>query len=86
MKSFLRFLEANNGEAGVSIDADFVYRGKSEITSIWINIYDPTKEEQFFGSPNDSRGVADKFCKTTDRIAVLRIDTVDGVSKAHLEL
>jgi hypothetical protein len=63
--------------------SDVVFRGKPApvVTSEWFNVY-----------PNGTLGVnwrnrkqADRSPKNSSRIAVLRIDTCNGVSTAHLE-
>lgn len=58
-----------------------VYRGKPApvVTSTWLNVY-PTCSSL----PYNSRKISDRAADS-DRIAVLRIDTCNGVSKAHLE-
>jgi len=60
---------------------DSVYRGKPApvVTSVWFNRY-PGKMR----GPYNSREVAD-FGATFGRLDVLRIDTCNGVSTAHLE-
>jgi hypothetical protein len=61
---------------------DVVYRGKPKpvVTSVWHNVYS--------GGPKvcgrSTRKCADDFANG-ERIAVLRIDTCNGVSTAHLE-
>lgn len=59
-----------------------VYRGKPApvVTSVWRNIERRGK----FVISHSSRSEAD-FLADDDRIAVLRIDTCNGVSTAHLE-
>ena len=61
-----------------------VYRGKPApvITSTWRNVY----SDDLIGSvrTNSSRLAADRGSDSS-RIAVLRIDTCNGVSTAHLE-
>lgn len=58
---------------------DSVYRGKPKpvVTSVYRNI--APKRDDFL-----SRADADHFARQ-ERIAVLRIDTCNGVSTAHLE-
>jgi hypothetical protein len=60
-----------------------VYRGKPApvVTSKWLNIYPNGLGVINWGS----RKQADSCPKSGDRIAVLRIDTCNGVSTAHLE-
>lgn len=59
-----------------------VYRGKPApvVTSKWFNVYSygPSRAD------NSTREDADKYTDVK-RIAVLRIDTCNGVSTAHLE-
>jgi hypothetical protein len=59
-----------------------VYRGKPKpvVTSVWQNIYVRGACE----SRSGSREAADKY--SGGRIGVLRIDTCNGVSTAHLEV
>lgn len=59
---------------------DVVYRGKPApvVTSVWFNVYQ-LKTDVF-----NSRRDAD-LLSNPDRIAVLRIDTCNGVSTAELE-
>lgn len=61
---------------------NLVYRGKPApvVTSVWLNVYLSN-----ISLPHKSRALSD--CRSTceDRIAVLRIDTCNGVSTAHLE-
>ena len=62
---------------------EIVYRGKPApvVTSVWRNIYsDGSADRQI-----SSREIADQGAGKL-RIAVLRIDTCDGVSTAHLEV
>lgn len=60
---------------------NFVYRAKPKpvVTSVWLNVY-PTGAS----FPYESRASADSSADP-DRIAVLRNDTCNGVSTAHLE-
>ena len=60
-----------------------VYRGKPNpvVTSLWFNVY-PAK---VYGYPYKSREIANYYNAGQNRIAVLRIDTCNGVSTAHLE-
>jgi len=62
-------------------DKDSIYRGKPApvVTSVWQNIYVRGVCE----SRSKSRESADKY--SGGRIGVLRIDTCNGVSTAHLE-
>jgi hypothetical protein len=62
---------------------DVVFRGKPApvVTSKWLNIY----PNGFGGIDWGSREQADSSPKSRTRIAVLRIDTCNGVSTAHLE-
>ena len=59
-----------------------IYRAlpKPVVTSVWINFY----ANQLTGGPQKSRQKADETADKS-RIAVLRIDTCNGVSTAHLE-
>ena len=59
-----------------------VYRGKPApvVESIWFNVY-PYGPSDLFTS---SREKVDEFADP-DRIAVLRIDTCNGVTTSHLE-
>jgi hypothetical protein len=61
---------------------DYVYRGKPApvVTSQWFNVYPqgPT------ANGKSKRETSDEFANE-DRIAVLRIDTCNGISTAHLE-
>jgi hypothetical protein len=59
-----------------------IYRGKPapKVTSKWFNVY----SDGHTTLPHDSFYLAN-IHKKADRIAVLRIDTCDGVSTAHLE-
>lgn len=59
-----------------------VYRGKPApvTTSVWVNFYD----HQLLGGPCKSRQEADK-AQGINRLAVLRIDTCNGVSKVTVE-
>jgi hypothetical protein len=61
--------------------ADIVYRGKPApvVTSVWFNVY-----RNAVSIPHISRGEADIYA-TKSRIDILRIDTSNGVSTAHLE-
>ena len=61
---------------------EIVYRGKPKpvVTSLWFNVY-PTN---VYGNPYKSREIADHNAGQ-NRIDVLRIDTCNGVSTAHLE-
>jgi hypothetical protein len=58
-----------------------VYRGKPApvVTSIWFNVY-----KNSMSIPYGSRAYADLHA-FKDRIDVLRIETCNGVSTAHLE-
>jgi hypothetical protein len=58
-----------------------VYRGKPApvVTSKWINVYPDNHSYK-----HNSRVAADSNA-SSQRIAVLRIDTCNGVSTAHLE-
>jgi hypothetical protein len=61
-----------------------VYRGKPApvVTSEWVNIYPDGPA----ASRHRSRGQADSYLvNPSGRIAVLRIDTCEGVSTAHIE-
>ena len=60
-----------------------IYRGKPApvVTSIWLNAY-PWGVINF---THTTREKADKVVTDIARIAVLRIDTCNGVSTAHLE-
>ena len=60
---------------------DIIYRGKSStvVTSVWFN-----QHPYEMSGPYDSRHGADLFA-FSNRIDVLRIDTCNGVSTAHLE-
>lgn len=59
-----------------------VYRGNPTpvVTSKWFNLY----QFGLLGIPLNSRKEADE-CAAGERIAVLRIDTCNSVSTAHLE-
>jgi hypothetical protein len=59
-----------------------VYRGLSKpvVTSVWQNLYADGSHAVFY----PTRKTADARCNPY-RIAVLRIDTCNGVSTAHLE-
>ena len=59
----------------------FVYRGKPApvVTSMWFNVYSDMMDGPYY-----SREVADSSASDC-RIGVLRIDTSDNVSTAHLE-
>jgi hypothetical protein len=61
---------------------EIVYRGKPKpvVVSEWFNVY-PEHPSQ---NAHSTRERADIDC-TLDRIAVMRIDTCNGVSTAHLE-
>jgi hypothetical protein len=63
--------------------SDVVFRGKPApvVTSKWFNVY----PNRTLGVNWRSRKQADGCSKARGRIAVLRIDTCDGVSTAHLE-
>lgn len=65
-----------------SWENNIVYRGRLApvVTSVWRNIYSDGSADR----PISSREVADKVAGKL-RITVLRIDTCNGVSKAHLE-
>lgn len=75
-------------------ESDTVYRGKPApvVTSEWFNVYPHqvtngnhlTRKEAKLGSYNVSRNEANRSADP-HRIAVLRIDTCNGVSTAHLE-
>jgi len=58
-----------------------VYRGKPApvVTSVWFNVY-----PSMMHKPRESRADADLYA-APNRIDVLRIDTCNGVSTAHLE-
>jgi len=60
---------------------DIVYRGKPApvVTSVWFN-----RHNDGMSGPYRTRQWADQ-CATHGRIDVLRIDTCNGVSTAHLE-
>ena len=60
-----------------------VYRGKPApvVVSIWFNTY----PVGVVNVTHTTREKADKAADDDARIAVLRIDTCDGVSKPHLE-
>ena len=60
-----------------------ILRGKPKpvVTSLWFNVY-PAK---VYGYPYKSREIANYYNAGQNRIAVLRIDTCNGVSTAHLE-
>lgn len=62
---------------------DTVYRGKPKpvVTSRWINVYPKSAPSGLHAS----RKSADSAASGSSRIAVLRIDTCNGVSTAHLE-
>jgi hypothetical protein len=62
--------------------SDTVYRGKPApvVTSKWFNVY----SDGHTTLPHDSFYLAN-IHKKADRIAVLRIDTCNSVSTAHLE-
>jgi len=59
-----------------------VYRGKPApvVTSKWFNVY----PNGLVPRGHSNRKAADK-CHNGDRIAVLRVDTCNGVSTVHLE-
>jgi hypothetical protein len=63
-------------------NSETVYRGKPapKVTSKWFNVY----SDGHTTLPHDSLYLAN-IHKKADRIAVLRIDTCNGVSTAHLE-
>lgn len=65
--------------------ADTVYRGKPApvVTSVWSNVHPKHVTPYTYGS----RAAADRVSSSPNctRIAVLRIDTCNGVSTAHLE-
>ena len=56
-----------------------IYRGKPAVTSVFFN-----RHSAWMHGPHKSREDADIFA-TPNRIDVLRIDTCNGVSTAHLE-
>ena len=60
---------------------DIIYRGKPApvVTSVWSNIY-----KNCMSSPYKTRKQADRYA-ANGRIGVLRMDTCNGVSTAHLE-
>jgi hypothetical protein len=58
---------------------DAVYRGKPVVTRKWFNLY----PDETMG-PYKTRKMAD-LSGLFDRINVLRIDTSDNISTAHLE-
>ena len=62
-------------------DKYYVYRGKPApvVTSVWFN-----GQKDWVDGPYKTREEADDVAGTS-RIAVLRIDTCNGVSTAHLE-
>jgi hypothetical protein len=64
-------------------NSNTVYRGKPApvVTSKWFNIY----PDGTLGTNWGNRKQADGCPKARVRIAVLRIDTYEGVSTAHLE-
>lgn len=59
----------------------FVYRGKPApvVTSVWFN-----RHNDGMSGPFTTRKSAD-HCAYSNRVDVLRIDTCNGVSTAHLE-
>jgi hypothetical protein len=59
-----------------------VYRGKPKpvVTSVWFNVYPHDSSSQGYKTREAANDMA-----YLDRIAVLRIDTCNGVSTAHLE-
>jgi hypothetical protein len=59
-----------------------VYRGKPApvMTSNWFNVYPSGPMPRAYSHRETADG-----CANCDRIAVLRIDTCNGVSTAHLE-
>jgi hypothetical protein len=59
-----------------------VYRGKPApvVTSKWFNVYPNGPMPRAYSHRETAEG-----CANCDRIAVLRIDTCNGVSTAHLE-
>lgn len=60
-----------------------VYRGKPKppvVTSKWINVYSTCRGFTSYASRESADNLAERH-----RIAVLRIDTCNGVSTAHLE-
>lgn len=59
-----------------------VYRGNPApvVTSKWFNVYDAWPASRSHPTREKADGAADKA-----RIAVMRIDTCNGVSTAHLE-
>ena len=61
--------------------AHLVYRGKPApvVKSVWFNIY-----KDCMSGPFTTRKWADKYV-SPNRIDVIRIDTCNGVSTAHLE-
>ena len=63
-----------------------VYRGKPVpvVTSVWFNVYRSPVAMSLVSTQCKSRDDAD-FYAAKDRIDVLRIDTCNGVSTAHLE-
>jgi len=60
---------------------DYVYRGKPApvVTSVWFNVY-----QSSVSISHKSRALADYYASEA-RIDVLRTDTCNGVSTAHLE-
>ena len=65
---------------------DVVYRGKPApvVTSVWFNVYRSPVAMSLVSTQCKSREDADLYAAKY-RIDVLRIDTCNGVSTAHLE-
>ena len=63
--------------------AGIVYRGNPApvVTSNWFNVY----PDEIVHKAHTTREKADRAADDDARIAVLRIDTCNGVSTAHLE-
>jgi len=72
--------EWDDGKKPTWVD-DSVYRGKPApvVTSVWFNCYNHSMT-----GPHVRRAQADRY-EAKGRIDVLRIDTCNGVSTAHLE-
>ena len=68
-------------EGNPNLFSNYVYRGKPApvVTSIWFNVY-----QSSVSISHKSRELADYYASEA-RIDVLRIDTCNGVSTAHLE-